>query len=204
MTDIIGKGAIMIPLWAACLTFVAAICGPVIAGWFLLKGKRVDGPQQALTSLLNNAPALLTKAQDLLADKAVLQDKLRERDGQIEDLGEGIRELTEKVAALDETVRRLTAQADRVPGLEAENAARRGEIRQRDARIERLTIERDVALRAQERAEGGLRATRQTIIDITCAEDGSQYEDGPPFQGPAQVTPLNTAPDAPTRSPEST
>ena len=92
------NNGILVPVLVAVLSTVGSLAVAFIGGWFLLRGKRVDGPQTALNSLLGQAPALLTTNLASLAKVTELTQTINDHLNTIESLRDEIKGLTAELA----------------------------------------------------------------------------------------------------------
>lgn len=122
--------------------------------------------QQNLAAVLQSAPALLGQGQALLTANAGLQKDILEQKNTIEALTDRVSDLEANIGELTAKCDTLAAQAERVPQLEGEVTALRQQLTDKEAELDRTRIERDTALRAQERAEGGLAQAQRTLTEM--------------------------------------
>lgn len=133
--------------------------------------------QQQMASVLQSAPALLAQGRELLAANATLQTEILTQKNTIELLTDRVGGLEKQVEDLKKQCESLAVQAERVPQLEREVAGLRLQLADKEHELEHTRIERDMALRAQERAEGGLMQAQRTISEKVCVAEPAQTSD---------------------------
>ena len=107
-----NNSSILVPVLVAVLTTVGSLAVAVIGGWFLLRGKRIDGPQAALNSLLASAPQLLSTNLTSLATITQLTQTINVHLNTIEEHKNTIEELKDALAKKQADLDRTTAERD--------------------------------------------------------------------------------------------